>query len=294
MYNGSRPGSGSFMTEDDGVALRELPWGQYKKKINRWFYWNSTYYHDFQNGGGDTNLFSQAQTFGGPPHLDDDYGQTAGDYGNGDGVLLYPGTDAVFPANSYGVEGPIASLRLKAWRRGIQDADYLALAAARNPAAVDEIVNQMVPKVLWEVGVHNVSIRPINTRTSAGRRTATPGKTPGLVWRRSSRALLPDPLMIVHLFNSSVVSGPERLVLPALAEDRGRFMILNLLEQRLKRLRKTDPLGDFSRSLGLRYAAIPVRGRWDRDAIRQLRGLLEADKAGARPCPRGQGLGLWR
>ena len=32
--------------------------------------------------------------------------------------------------------GPFASLRLKLWRRGIQDVDYLTLAAAINPSAV--------------------------------------------------------------------------------------------------------------------------------------------------------------
>src|SRR4029077_3677431 len=36
-YNGGRPGSGSFATDDVGVALRELPWSQYKKSIDRWF-----------------------------------------------------------------------------------------------------------------------------------------------------------------------------------------------------------------------------------------------------------------
>ena len=84
--------------------------------------------------------------------------------------------------------------------------------------------------------------------------------------------------MIVHVFNSSIVSGPERLVLPALADDRGHFMIVNLMEKRLEQLRGSDPLEDLSRSLGLRYAAIPVNSRWDRDAIRQLRGLIEDEK----------------
>ena len=50
MYNARRPASGSFATEDDGVALRELVWGQYKKHINRWFFWESTYYNNNQGG----------------------------------------------------------------------------------------------------------------------------------------------------------------------------------------------------------------------------------------------------
>jgi hypothetical protein len=158
MYNGTRPASGSFATEDDGVALRELAWGQYKKGIDRWFYWESTYYVNLQCYGYDdpqaqTNLFQQAQTFGCYDYDDDSLGEAGWNYFNGDGVLFYPGTDTRYPADSYGVLGPFASLRLKQWRRGIQDVDYLAMAAAISPTRVAEIVETMVPKVLWEYGV---------------------------------------------------------------------------------------------------------------------------------------------
>ncbi|MEE8385977.1 MAG: hypothetical protein V3S01_08670, partial [Dehalococcoidia bacterium] len=68
-------------------------------------------------------------------------------------VLFYPGTDTLYPDDSYGVQGPFASLRLKHWRRGIQDADYLAMAAEIDPQRVQEIVDEMVPTVLWEYGV---------------------------------------------------------------------------------------------------------------------------------------------
>src|SRR5438876_3922734 len=79
------------------------------------------------------------------------YGQTALGI-NGGGVLFYPGTDAKFPADSYGISGPIVSLRLKHWRRGIQDVDYLMLANAVNPKAFMDLnpVNRMVPQALWE------------------------------------------------------------------------------------------------------------------------------------------------
>ncbi len=157
MYNGKHPASGSFMTDDDGVALRELPWGQYKKGIDRWFYWESTYYNDFQGGTGQTNVFKTAQTFGGPSRADSISGQTAGNYSNGDGVLFYPGTDKVYSAESFGLNGPIASLRLKHWRRGIQDVDYLTLAQQKDPAKTQAIVNSMVKSVLWENGVDNVN-----------------------------------------------------------------------------------------------------------------------------------------
>jgi hypothetical protein len=161
LYNSHRPATGSFATEDDGVALRELAWGQYKKGVERWFYWDSAYYVNYQCYGyddpqGQTNLFQQAQTFGCYDY--DDYdeealGEAGWNYFNGDGVLFYPGTDTRYPEESYGVMGPFASLRLKHWRRGIQDVDYLTLAAEIDPAATAEIVDGLIPQVLWEYGV---------------------------------------------------------------------------------------------------------------------------------------------
>jgi hypothetical protein len=153
FYNGQRPANGSFATEDDGVALRQLAWGPYKKKIDRWFFWAATYYNDKQGGRGQTNVFTQAQTFGGSPSFDGNRGMTGWNYSNGDGVLFYPGTDKQFPAESRGLPGPIASLRLKYWRRGIQDVDYITLAAQVNPSATAAVVQKMVPKALWEYGV---------------------------------------------------------------------------------------------------------------------------------------------
>jgi hypothetical protein len=157
MYNGSRPGSGSFAIEDDGVALRQLPWGQEKMGVDRWFYWASTYYNNYQGGEGETNVFEKAQTFG--SYNPDDpnsvsRGKTGWNYSNGDGVLVYPGTDKLFPENSYDVDGPLASLRLKHWRRGIQDIEYVALARKVDPEAVEQIIQDMVPKALWEYGVY--------------------------------------------------------------------------------------------------------------------------------------------
>jgi len=167
VYNGAPPASGAFFTDADGMSLRANGWIQYKKNIQRWFYWNATYYRNFQSNMPRSNpkrcpdaqtvdLFQNAHTFGSYTGFDPisgdsstpGYGYT---YLNGDGVLMYPGTDVCYPASSYALNGPIASLRLKHWRRGIQDADYLQMAYQRNPAAVDTIVARLIPKVLWEV-----------------------------------------------------------------------------------------------------------------------------------------------
>jgi hypothetical protein len=153
MYNGIRPATGSFAIEDDGVALRQLAWAQHKLGVDRWFFWESTYYDNFQGGTGQTDVFATAHTFGGlAPTPHPPLGRTGWNYSNGDGVLFYPGTDRVFPASSLEAPGPIASLRMKHWRRGIQDVEYLTLAAAVDPDATREIVVRLVPEAIWEVG----------------------------------------------------------------------------------------------------------------------------------------------
>ncbi len=155
VYNGKRPANGSFALEDDGVALRQLVWTQFKKNVSRWFLWETTYYDNYQGGLGETNVFENAQTFGGYSGFDPVLGETGWNYSNGDGVLFYPGTDMIYPQDSYDIDGPIASLRLKHWRRGIQDMDYLELARQIDPEAVDELVESMIPQVLWDYGVDN-------------------------------------------------------------------------------------------------------------------------------------------
>ena len=144
MYNDGRPGAGTLNTEDEGTAVRQMPWAQYKKGVQRWFYWSS-------NLTGTMNLFQSAVTWGSYQFYDSFLGWYGNDgTTNGNGVLVYPGTDVGNRSDSYGFDGPFASLRLKEWRRGIQDVDYLTLAAQIDPAAVKQIVSTVVPKVLWE------------------------------------------------------------------------------------------------------------------------------------------------
>jgi hypothetical protein len=155
-YNGKRPSNGSFAIEDEGVALRELPWAQKKIGVHRWFYWESTYYKDYQNGRGNNDVWTNAHTFGCPPVKEVALGEAGCNHSNGDGVLFYPGTDRVFPEESYEYPGPVASLRLKHWRRGIQDMEYYELARKKNPDAAQKILRAMVPHALWEYGIDDV------------------------------------------------------------------------------------------------------------------------------------------
>jgi hypothetical protein len=143
-YNDGRPGTGTAVTEDDGVSMRTLPWTQYKMGIDRWFYW-------YANVNTPSDWFQNATTWGSVSYFDGSLGEYGSDgTSNGNGLLVYPGTDVNHPSNSYGVNGPFASLRLKEWRRGIQDTDYLALAQQIDPTATKAIVSQAMPKALWE------------------------------------------------------------------------------------------------------------------------------------------------
>ncbi len=146
LYNMNRPGVGTDVTEDDGIAMRTVAWAQYKMKVERWFYWYANL------NGVDKDWFQTACTWDcGNPWLDSELGQTsAANYSNGFGLLVYPGTDVAHPADSYGVDGPFASLRLKEMRRGVQDGDYLTIAAGIDPAGVGNIVAKTIPKALWE------------------------------------------------------------------------------------------------------------------------------------------------
>ena len=143
-YNDGRPAVGTFDTEDDGVSPRTLPWAQFKKGIDRWFHW-------YANVNNPSDWFAQAATWGSNSYFDSVIGWT-GDDGttNGNGLLVYPGTDVGHPENSHGVHGPFASLRLKEWRRGVQDVDYLALANQIDPASTQAVINSVMPQALWE------------------------------------------------------------------------------------------------------------------------------------------------
>ncbi|MCA9665015.1 MAG: DUF4091 domain-containing protein, partial [Myxococcales bacterium] len=116
-YNGVRPYSGTFMVDDTAISPRVIPWIQYKYKIPRWFYWESTYYKDVQGGRKNIDIYTEANNFT----------NASGDKLNGDGLLIYPGRDVIFPKSDQGIAMPIASIRLKNWRRGLQDVEYLAL-----------------------------------------------------------------------------------------------------------------------------------------------------------------------
>ncbi|HVY45420.1 MAG TPA: glycoside hydrolase domain-containing protein [Minicystis sp.] len=140
IYNGEVPQSGTFFTDAEAIEPRVNGWIGARFATDRWFYWETTFWYDGNHGGhGPYDPFATAETF----H------NQYGDWCEGDGVLVYPGKQVdMFTSHSIGMEGVIASIRLKNLRRGIEDAGYYALAHAASPSAADAIVDGLLPSAL--------------------------------------------------------------------------------------------------------------------------------------------------
>lgn len=140
IYNGHQPQTATFSTDAPAISTRVNGWIQGLFGIERWFFWESVFWYDGNRGGkGPYDPFITSETF----HNAD------GDYGMGDGVLLYPGKQTdMFQNHSVGFDGVIASIRLKNWRRGIEDAGYLTLARAINKDKADAVAKGLLPVVV--------------------------------------------------------------------------------------------------------------------------------------------------
>ena len=142
IYNGRLPDTGTLMLDADPRGLVANGWIAAVMGIERWFYWESIFWDDDNRGGhGAVDPFVTAESF----HNND------GDAQLGDGLLLYPGRQlGRFAASSLGVDAVLPSIRLKAIRRGIEDAGLIALAAREQPDETARIVARAVPAALDE------------------------------------------------------------------------------------------------------------------------------------------------
>ncbi|MBE9566359.1 MAG: DUF4091 domain-containing protein, partial [Proteobacteria bacterium] len=147
LYAGHRPETPADMIDEYGIALRLKPWIGHLCHIPRWFTWESTHWFPNRNerpNDQPKNVFAEPVTF--------DPGYARG-RGNGDGTLFYPGQDQVFPEQDRGYPGPIASIRLKMYRRGVQDVEYMWLAEqAGHGEEVSAMLSELLPAVMWEAG----------------------------------------------------------------------------------------------------------------------------------------------
>ena len=128
-YNGRPPQAGSMIIDTDGVALRTWGWLAFRYGVELWYAWEGLYFSDRYNRGGPTDLMTDPVSF-------DERSRGGEDYGNGDGVLAYPGA--------------LPSLRLKALRRGLEDRLLLVRLRECSPKDADAIARELVPRGLGE------------------------------------------------------------------------------------------------------------------------------------------------
>lgn len=129
-YNGRPPEAGSMILDTEGSALRTWGWIAERYDVELWYAWEGLYFSDRYNRGGPTDVTREPVTF-------DERRRGGSDHGNGDGVLAYP--------------GPLASLRLKVLRRGLQDRLLLReLERCGGGDAAREIERRIIPAALGE------------------------------------------------------------------------------------------------------------------------------------------------
>jgi len=88
------------------------------------------------------NLGSDESPFGEPSYKPDDDRV-------GNGVLVYPGNQ--LPRIGYAeAPGPVPSMRLKTWRRGLQDAELYQLVRERYPEEADALIRSLIPRALQD------------------------------------------------------------------------------------------------------------------------------------------------
>ncbi|HUU29607.1 MAG TPA: dockerin type I domain-containing protein [archaeon] len=145
FYNGFRPRWGSTILEAEAVDLRMNAWAKYLYDVNTWFIWHGTHWrhnHQGPRAGQPQQVFTDPVTFISGPNS----------FGNGDGIVFYPGHDPFFPQEDRGVNRLLGSIKLKNIRRGQQDYEIMWLAEQK--AGRDEvlkIVRSVVPKAFNDV-----------------------------------------------------------------------------------------------------------------------------------------------
>lgn len=134
FYNGVRPWQGATTIDVDAIDWRVQPWICWRYNVDQYFYWETTHWNHWNEPPVDP--FAKSRS-------------------NGNGYLFYPGEDVVFPESSRGLPGPLSSIRMKNWRRGMQDYEYLWLARQSGlESEVDAIVKSCIPTALSEADAY--------------------------------------------------------------------------------------------------------------------------------------------
>ncbi|HKG12647.1 MAG TPA: hypothetical protein VKB12_04890 [Pyrinomonadaceae bacterium] len=153
IYNGGRPQGGAIVIDAPATDPRATVWACFKHDVEVYFYWHGVHWrHNGQKVG------ERRQDVWANPVTFDNRGQPnkpAADQGyiNGDGVLIYPGEEKVHPAEDRGVAGPVSTVQLANFRRGLQDHQYLTTARKLGLGPeVESALRAVVPRVFSDAG----------------------------------------------------------------------------------------------------------------------------------------------
>jgi hypothetical protein len=153
FYNGGRPAGGAITIDAPATDARATIWAAFKHDVQVYFYWHSVHWrHNSQKQGErNQNVWAESVTFDNRKQerrSPEDKG-----YIHGDGVLIYPGEERLHPEEDRGIAGPIGSVQLANFRRGLQDHQYLTMARKLGLTdVVDEVIRAIVPRVFSDAG----------------------------------------------------------------------------------------------------------------------------------------------
>ena len=148
IYNGGRPAAGAIVIDAPATDPRATIWACFKHGVDNYFFWHGVHWQHNRQKVGERrqDVWANPITFnnrGQPNKPIDDQG-----YINGDGVLMYPGEEKLHPDQDRGIAGPINTVQLANFRRGLQDHQYLTLARQLGlNALVNEALQAVVPRV---------------------------------------------------------------------------------------------------------------------------------------------------
>ena len=130
FYQGAEPWVGAENLDNEALALRTWAWIAWKYRVDCWHNWCSGRWGDSEN------IFLYPQN-----------GRTRQAWRpNSNGVMIYPGA-------AFGVDELFPSVRLKAFRRGNTDYEYLVLLKQLGAGKqADAIVSSLVRRALGEAG----------------------------------------------------------------------------------------------------------------------------------------------
>ncbi len=153
FYNGGRPAAGAIVIDSPATDPRATIWAAFKHDVEVYFYWHAVHWrHNSQKRGErDQDVWTNSITFDNRAQPDKALDHQG--YIHGDGVLIYPGEERLHPAEDRGIAGPVSTVQLANFRRGLQDHQYLTIARRLGLASeVRAALEAIVPRVFSDAG----------------------------------------------------------------------------------------------------------------------------------------------